>query len=380
MLSKKIYEREPYKKTHTSKIIGIDEEKRAIILDETIFFPTGGGQDCDYGLINGVKVLDVFDEGGVVYHKMEHLRYFKLGNEVYGEIDFERRYDHMCQHTGEHILSGIVHKKYGFKSVGFHIGETVSRVDYDGYLDENMLKTLMDEANEAIARNYQIKVFSSEKDNIAEMEYRSKKKIDGEIRVVDCGVDRCACCAPHVHSTLEVGSIICVSNEKYKRGSRLMIMAKNRAYKYVNELMIRDGRLSAVLNSERSKIEEAVKGSIEKIASLEKKTAALSGSLIDKIYASFEKIEGDIVIYEKNLNSKQMMNLVRNLGNKRDGYVLGVFGEDKEELGFNLYYAGKDAKKLAENILGACTYKGGGKGENFQGKIKNDAYLKQILN
>ncbi len=378
MSSKKIYENDCYKKTHTSIIEEIDIEKRTIILNETIFFPKGGGQECDLGMINGVRVLSVFEIDGIIYHEMEHLRYFRVGKEVYSELDFARRYDHMCQHTGEHILSGIVSKKYGFRSTGFHIGEDLVRVDYSGYLDEEMLEEVINEVNKAINDNHPIKIISGSKEEISDIAYRSKKEIDGEIRLVDCGVDVCACCAPHLKSTLEVASLICVSNEKYKRGSRLMILANKRAYEYVNKLTNRDVKIGALLDSPVSEIYSSIEGLSARFTDLQKKNLDLQNALIEKTEELYSSKKGNLLFYERLLAPKQAMNLIKKLGKDRDGYVL-IFIGDKADMSFNLYYENNDASAMAKELLKDCEYKGGGKGENFQGKIEYNDDLAKII-
>ncbi len=378
MSTKKIYEDDSYKSAHQSKIVEVDKEKKLIVLDETVFFPTGGGQECDLGFINDVKVLDVFIENDIIYHKLDNVQKMNVGDEAFAEIDFKRRYDFMCQHTGEHIVSGVVTKHFGFNSVGFHIGEPFIRVDYDGYLDEEMLRLVMDEANKAISDNHPIKVFYGTKDELIDVGYRSKKEIDGIIRVVDCGVDVCACCAPHVNSTIEVGSLICVSNEKYKRGSRLMLLAKERAYKYFNENMIRDAKLGSVLDSKLSEIYSSTLSLKEKCNRLERENIGLKKQLVQSYIDIYSKKDGDIVFYAKGISSKFGAAMLKDIANGRAEYVLAFFGNE-EDMTFVLYHAGKNASEIAKEVLAKCEYRGGGRGEIFQGKISYDVEVKKLL-
>ncbi len=378
MVTKKVYELDSYRKTHSSKILEIDREKNLVVLDETVFFPTGGGQDHDLGTLAGKEVLDVFIENDIIYHKLDNVQDLNVGEVAYGEIDFKRRYDFMCQHSGEHIISGVVTKHFGFKSVGFHIGEPFVRVDYDGYLDENMLRLVMNEANKAIADNHEIKVFCGTKEELVNVGYRSKKEIEGIIRVVDCGVDVCACCAPHVHSTIEVGSIICVSNEKYKRGSRLMLLAKERAYKYYNELMLRDAKLGSLLDSKLSDIYDSAKSLKEKNVDLERENIGLKKKLSQALIDVYSKVDGDIIFRAEGINSKLGANMLKEMSKDREGFALAFFGED-EDMSFILYHRDENAAETAKKVLGNCDYRGGGRGEIFQGKIKYDNNVKDLI-
>lgn len=376
--TEKIYELDSYKKTYTSKVVSIDKEKNLVVLNATVFFPTGGGQECDLGVLGGVNVLDVYEKDGIVYHEVDDISVFKVGDEVFGEIDFDRRYDFMCQHTGEHILSGIVTKKYGFKSTGFHIGEPYVRVDYSGYLTDDMLKEVMNEVGKAIADDYKVNVICGTKDELKDIPYRSKKEIDGIIRVVDCGVDICACCAPHVGSTIEVGSLICVSNEKYKRGSRLMLLAKERAYKYVNDLTSRDLKLCSLIDSKLDNLYIGVENLTIKNKKLESELIALKKVIADNLYDMYSKVNGNITFYVEGINSKVAMNLLQRLGENRDGYVLMFFGE-KDNMSFAIYDNKGDAKSVAEDLLKDCKYRGGGRKNMFQGKVEYDDNVKILL-
>ena len=183
MRTRKLYE-DAYIKTHRAKVLGF-HESGALVLDETIFYPEGGGQLADEGYISGVRVLDVQEEGDLVLHYLESYDEFFIGREVDLDINWQFRFDNMQQHTGEHILSGIAKELFGTKNVGFEIGRDMMRVDYDRELSWQELEDLERKTNEAISRNTPIVSFFPRPEVLESLPYRSKKVIEGDIRIVE---------------------------------------------------------------------------------------------------------------------------------------------------------------------------------------------------
>ena len=217
----KLYEINPYLTSFTAEVVERTtiNDQPAVVLNQTAFYPLGGGQEPDRGTLNAVAVTDVIERDDTIYHLLARAL---TDDEVLGEIDWARRYDHMQQHSGEHILSGLVLERLGLNNVGFHIGEDLMRVDYDEFIDWPVLLELERDANQVIAQNLRI---ISDIYQPGDEDFRFKKEITGQIRVVDVpGVDRCACCGTHVASTAEVGLLKIVEAEKYKGGVRLGIV------------------------------------------------------------------------------------------------------------------------------------------------------------
>ena len=176
------------------------------ILSKTAFFPEGGGQPADKGTINGATVLNVLEENGEIYHYTENE--LTVGSEVEGILDWECRYDRMQNHSGEHIISGIVHSLYGYQNVGFHLSDETVTLDFDGELSLEQLELVERKANEVVWQNARVECFVPSEEELKTLEYRSKKELEGDVRIVkieDC--DICACCAPHVESAGEIGII-----------------------------------------------------------------------------------------------------------------------------------------------------------------------------
>lgn len=379
----KLYETESYKKEHVSRIIAIDEKNFALALDSTIFFPTGGGQDNDLGTINGFKVLDVQEKDGVVWHHLDENSGFiekgeayllgtevrlEVGLEVRSAIDFERRYDHMVQHTAEHILSGIVLEECGFKSTGFHIGSPYVRVDYSGYLDDEMLDRVLMKANQAVEDAHEIRIYKGSYEELKDVKYRSKKELEGLIRIVDCKVDVCACCATHVRNTAEVRLITVVSNEKYKGGSRLMLLAGKRAIDYVSRLGSMANQLSIILSSKVEDVVQAAAIVKEKAARLDLLNYTLEKRLADEIFEAFALHQKRVYI-EESLSPKVMNSLITRLMEAHGGAFIGL-GIGAEDMSFTVADSDEGAQGIAEKLFSEFCPKGGGRGRLYQGKFK----------
>lgn len=201
-ISGKLYENDSYMKKFTAVVLNCipDGDYFQVVTDKSAFFPEGGGQNADTGFLGDARVLDVQEKDGIVYHKTD--RPLEPGTDVEGEIDWEKRFSNMQQHSGEHIVSGIVHRKYGYDNVGFHLGDENVTLDFNGPLTKEDLSQIERDANRAVFENRAITVSYPSKDALALLTYRSKIEIDGQVRIVTVdGYDVCACCAPHVART-----------------------------------------------------------------------------------------------------------------------------------------------------------------------------------
>ena len=201
-----------------------DEDGRHVaLLDRTAFFPDEGGQSPDTGTLSGVRVTYVYEKDGYIYHVTDSP--LEKGATVDGEIDFPSRYRKMQSHTGEHVLCGCAHRLYGAENVGFHLSEEYVRVDLDVFLDADAVETIEREANDAVRGNRAVRAWYPAQFELERLDYRSKEGIRGRVRLVEIeGVDLCACCAPHVSRTSEIGMIKVVDSIRYKGGTRLWIV------------------------------------------------------------------------------------------------------------------------------------------------------------
>ena len=198
----KLYETDPYVQTFTATVLVCTPagEQFAVQLDRTAFYPEGGGQPCDTGALGTALVTDVQEHGGMITHTVSAA--LPVGQTVEGRIDWARRRDHMEQHTGEHILSGTLHRLFGAENVGFHIGSPAVRMDMSVPLTAGQLAEAEAQANAVIRADAPVRCWYPAPEDLAKLTYRSKKEIDGAVRLVDAGgADLCACCGTHVSTT-----------------------------------------------------------------------------------------------------------------------------------------------------------------------------------
>ena len=246
----------------------------AVVLDQTAFFPEGGGQGADHGTLDDVQVLDAQEVRGEV----EHLTGapLEVGREVHGHVDGARRLDMTQQHSGEHMFSGLVHGIFGYDNVGFHIGTEAVTMDFNGPLTEEDAHRIELLANQAIWRDQPVEVFVPSREELANIEYRSKKEIDGDVRIVRIeGVDTCACCGTHVHTTGSVGQIKVIGVQKYKSGVRVSILCGRRALEEENAVQEQAKKAGNALSVPVAELSGAVERMIGERDSLRAQNDAL---------------------------------------------------------------------------------------------------------
>ena len=229
-----------------------------VVLDKTCFFPEEGGQTPDKGSLGEVEVLDVqIQKDNTIIHIVNYS--LEEGKTVIGKIDWQHRFFNMQQHSGEHLFSGFVYKNFGYQNVGFHLSNQIVTMDFDGVLTSEQVEVLEWNVNEAITANVEIKTGYPTKEELAQLEYRSKKELDGDIRIVEIlGYDVCACCAPHVHRTGEIGIFKIQSVQSYKGGVRISFLCGFRALEEYRKKSKIITELSAILTTNQEMLAENV--------------------------------------------------------------------------------------------------------------------------
>ena len=234
METKKLYYGDCHLREFSATVLACTETDKGyqVILDATAFYPEGGGQDCDLGSLGTAQVLDVQEQGESVIHLCDAP--LPVGASVVGKIDWERRFDLMQQHSGEHILSGLIHAAFGYHNVGFHVGKDTMEVDFDGPIPTEALAQLEAEANRAVWENLPIRCWYPSPEALPQVSYRTKKALPWPVRIVEVpGYDTCACCGVHVASTGEIGLIKILSCVKFHQGVRLEMLCGRRAYRHL---------------------------------------------------------------------------------------------------------------------------------------------------
>ena len=343
-------------------------------LDRTAFFPEGGGQYADTGVLGGVRVVDVQEKEDRILHLLDAP--LEPGIRVAGMIDREERFMKMQQHSGEHIVSGLVNSRFGYHNVGFHLGSEDCTMDFDGELTKEQLSEIEREANRAVWKNLEIQTLYPSKEELAGMEYRSKIEIEGQVRIIVVpGYDVCACCAPHVSRTGEIGVIKLTHVQRYKGGSRVTMLCGVRALADYAEKQEQAGEISALLCAKENEIAESVQRLKDEANALkyalvekEKKLIAAKTELIPKdgkpVCVFAEDVEGD--------SMRMLMNLVLEAGhglcavfhgNDNDGYRYVIGSREQDGRIINM-------RGFAKEFNAAFNGRGGGKPEMVQGTAR----------
>lgn len=378
-MTEKLYDKDSYLQEFQATVISCEQKNEntwRMVLDKTAFFPEGGGQTGDTGWLNDVEVTDTHEKNGIIYHETKTP--LEMGTKVAGKIDFAARFDKMQQHTGEHILSGIVCSTYNYNNVGFHLSSEITTLDFDGELSTEQVRELEIRVNQAIHENIPVKVKFPTKDELAEMDYRSKIEIEGQVRIVEIpGIDRCACCAPHVKTTAEVGLLKIQSCDRHRGGCRLTIVCGMRALKDYQQKQESVGKVSAALSAKPEKIAEAVEHLQEQQAKLREQLNHIQAMYLQE---KLEKIHAEdqcVCIFEEALDSIAMRNFV-NGAMDRCGGICGAFiGNDKSGYHYILGSKELDVREISKQLNAKFKGKGGGKPQMVQGSL--NGAKKEIL-
>lgn len=376
--TEKLYDADAYATVFEANILQVELAKTGLclILDKTLFFPEEGGQNCDKGTLTCVGQdfmvtyvgLEKRDGVEVICHYVESesgASGLCEGAKVQGKIDWQDRYDKMQNHSGEHILSGIIHNEFGFDNVGFHLNDELFTMDFNGVIAKEQLDFLEKRANEIVLENVAIYGEYLPDDELTALEYRSKKEIEGAVRIVTIeGYDRCACCAPHVKTSIEVGVIKIVKAENWKGGMRLTVLCGNRAYKdYAKKHEILQD-LSRSFSTSEDKISEVIEGLKNNLADLEFKMASLECQM------ATEKLLQSSVQFFDTLSPKALTKAMDDAMKQKPSELFMAFVGDDEN-GYR-YMVGsltqnvEEVGKILREKLGA---KGGGRGTMVQGMV-----------
>lgn len=358
-----------------------DEKKQCfrVILDQTVFFPEGGGQYADTGVLGGVNVLDVQEKDDVIIHYTDGE--LTPGTEVIGTINYTERFSKMQQHTGEHIVSGIIHRTFGYDNVGFHLGQELVTMDFSGTFTPTQLSQVEYEANEAVVKNLPILVTYPSKEELNQLDYRSKKELTGQVRIVEIpGYDVCACCAPHVKLTGEIGIIRLIDAVKYKGGTRVTMVCGFRALKdyRMKEDNIRE--ISRLLSAKPEESAQAVHRLQDETRMWKDKFVRSQSRAMEQILDNQPENVENILIFEEDVDKNVARRFVDEGKGKCRG-ICGIFlGNDKDGYRYILGSESIDLKAYSKGFHEALGGKGGGQPEMIQGTVNGtEEMLRQFM-
>lgn len=368
----KLYYEDPKMTRFEAEVISCTPEGAlwAIVTDRTAFYPEGGGQPADHGQLGGVPVADVREKDGVIRHLTQAP--LPEGARVTGCVDRERRLDHTQQHSGEHVVSGLICARFGCDNVGFHISENTVTIDFNASVSREQLWEIEDAANERIRRDLPVRIFWPDAAALEALEYRSKKALSGAVRIVEFPeTDRCACCGTHVERTGEIGLIKLLSADPHRGGTRIEMVCGERALRYVRRITEEAHRAAVALSVKPSQLSAAVlrlkeesRQRQERAAALEKKAAA---ELALRLTGA-----GDVLLTAEDLSADGARRLADAVGAVCGG-VCGVFAEEAGTLRYVFLQESGSLRALARDLNVAFDGRGGGRDDFVQGSLRADS-------
>ena len=368
-MTRKLYYEDCHMSHFQAQVTGCEkcEKGYEIRLDATAFYPEGGGQACDLGTLTGAQVLDVREREEEILHLCEAP--LEVGSTVEGIIDYDRRFDLMQQHTGEHIVSGIINRRYGFHNVGFHMGSAMIEIDFDGVVPAEDLRSIEQEANSALWQNLPVRCWYPTEEELPHVFYRTKRALPWPERIVQVPeFDSCACCGVHVARTGEVGLIKLFSVVPLRGGCRIEMSCGSRALKLLNQAFDQNRLVSQAFSAQwfetgeaARKMNEALSGEKFRMAQIQKRIF----EMIAKDYVNFV----DVVHFEPDLDSTQVRMLADAIAQRCDGTVAVFSGTEEEGYAYAMVDHEKDIRTFGKEMTSALHGRGGGKPNFQQGRV-----------
>ena len=370
--TRRLYYEDVYKKEFTAKVLECREAKKGfqLLLDESAFYPEGGGQPSDTGLLNEVKVTEVHEKEGELLHYTEEA--IQPGTEVRGKIDWARRFDLMQQHSGEHMVSGLVHEKYGYDNVGFHMGSDVITIDFSGILSEEQMAEIEEQVNLKIWEDAPVEIFYPSREELDTLDYRSKKELTGQVRIVRFpGADTCACCGTHVTHTGEIGMVKLLSVVRFREGVRMEMISGKRVLDYLNMVNEQNHQISVKLSAKVDKTAQAVDRLWEENFALKGRIHSMEEEMFSSEAKKWEG-HGSVLLFKEGLEADSVRKLTDAVMQTCEG-CCAVFSKNPD--GSYKYAMGEingDLRQFTKEMNAALNGRGGGKPFFVQGSVQAD--------
>ena len=338
-----------------------------VVLSATAFYPEGGGQPGDTGTLGGTAVLDTREEGGEIVHLCREP--LTVGETVEGQIDYDRRFGFMQQHTGEHMVSGILHRLLGLHNTGFHIGAEGVTVDFDGVVPPELLPEIEAEANRGVWRNVPLHIFTPRAEELPNVTYRTKRALPWPVRIVEIpGFDTCACCGIHCAATGEVGLVKLFSSIPFRGGSRMVMACGGLALEILNRAYQQNKLVSQAFSAPMGETGEAADRMNDLLARQKYRISALERRIWDGIAEGYRG-SGNILHFEPGLDSVGLRELADRIAGCCGG-VANLFSGEDGNYGFCLASREGDLRPLCKEMTQSLSGRGGGKPGFQQGTVK----------
>ena len=369
MQTRALYYEDGYLSRFTSRVVTCERcgDNWGVTLEATAFYPEGGGQAGDTGTLNGIRVLDTQERDDQVIHLCQGP--LEPGTQVEGIIDFDRRFDLMQQHTGEHMLSGLIHRRYGYHNKGYHVGAEFVTVDFDGVIPAEDIPSLEKELNEAVWRNLPVKCWIPTPEELPDVIYRTKRPLPWPVRIVEVpGCDSCACCGIHVGATGAVGVIKILNTMGFRGGTRLEMVSGQRAWQAMNDCYEQNRQVSQAFSAQLTQTGDAARRMNEVVAELKYKINQLQRQQITAIANSYGN-QGDVLHLTDGLDPVLVRELADAIAESCGGIAAVFSGTDKDGYNCCLVTRQGDLRSLGKAMNAALNGRGGGKPNCHQGKV-----------
>ena len=379
---KELYDLNPYTKEFAAQVVScnLNNDVYEIVLDRTAFYPEGGGQPADHGTLGNTNVLDVQEKAGTIIHYCGAP--LPEGIQVHGAIDWNRRFDLMQNHSGEHIVSGLIHQLYGYENVGFHMGDVI-QIDFSGPLNEEQLKDIETRANRIVMNNEEIIALFPDEEELKTLEFRSKKELKGVVRIIEIpGADVCACCGTHVKRTGEIGLIKLLGWQKHKKGVRIEMLSGMRALAYVQAAMAENHKVSVALSAKELETAAAVDALIKTSIRKDVRIREVSSRLLDYRLAEMKEGMKLAADYVDPLDRTVLIRYGNAMAEKAE--TAAVLSGSEDHWNYHIISRTVPLKAKAAVLNAKLNGRGGGSQEMIQGsfnasKEEIDAALAEVL-
>ena len=369
METRKLYYENCLLREFTAEVLSCEkcEKGFAVILSATAFYPEGGGQACDLGTLGESRVLDVQEREEAVVHYCDCP--LETATTVTGVIDWQRRFDLMQQHTGEHMVSGVIHKRYGWHNVGFHVGSEVVTIDFDGIVPQEDLPAIEAEVNAGIWADLAVRCWYPSPEELPNVGYRTKKQLPWPVRVVEIpGFDKCACCGVHTERTGQVGLVKLFTSVGCRGGSRLEMACGRRALEMLNQVFDQNRQVSQAFSAQIFETGAAARRMNETLEQEKLLYGALQKKLFRFVAESYVNY-GDVVHFEEGLDSVQIRELADAIADSCGGFAAVFSGSEETGYGYAIVTRAGDLRPLGKAMNAALSGRGGGKPVFQQGRV-----------
>ena len=383
METEKLYYADPFLRDFTATVLDCQPGKGGctVTLNRTAFYPEGGGQPADHGTLDGASVTDVHEKNGVILHTVE--RPVEIGRTVSGSIDWERRFDHMQQHSGEHICSGMICGRYGCDNVGFHMGTDMVTIDFNADIPWEELLEIERQANRYIQEDHPIDIQFHRGAELEAIDYRSKKPLEGDVRIVAFpGADCCACCGTHVLRSGQVGLVKFLSVQKFREGVRIELLCGQRALDYLSRTWEQAKTIGQHLSVKPVDAAAAVERLEGELSALKMRCAGLEEAVFAGIAAE-QAGKGNVLLFQPPMKPDSVRKLADAVS-KVCGGLAAVFAGEGSHYAYALGRAdGQDISAAVKALNGALHGRGGGRNGFAQGSVEAaqsaiEAFFKEV--